>query len=57
MLTEYFDRFRTPTGDEWLMVTAIVEDPKYLNTHFVTSSHFRRDPDQARWNPQPCRAS
>ena len=53
-----FRSLPAPNGDEWLMVTAIVEDPKYLNTRFVTSSHFRREPDgTARWNPQPCRAS
>ncbi|HLF12681.1 MAG TPA: hypothetical protein VJA26_15875 [Gammaproteobacteria bacterium] len=57
VLTEYFDRFRAPNGDEWLMVTAIVEDPKYLNTNYVTSSHFRRDAGGAAWNPQPCRAT
>ena len=34
------------------MVTAIVEDPKYLNTRFVTSSHFKREPDGRDWNPQ-----
>jgi hypothetical protein len=57
VLTEYFDRFRAPNGDEWLMVTAVVEDPKYLNTHYITSSHFRREAGNASWNPQSCRAS
>jgi len=57
VLTEYFDRFRAPNGDEWLMVTAIVADPKYLNASYVTSSHFRREGDGARWDPQPCRAT
>jgi hypothetical protein len=54
VLTEYFDRFQAPNGDEWLMVTSIVDDPKYLRTHFVTSSHFKRETDPAKWNPQPC---
>jgi hypothetical protein len=57
VLTEYVDRFRAPNGDEWLMVTAIVDDPKYLNTRYITSSHFRREQGEARWNPQACRAS
>ena len=57
VLTEYFDRFAAPNGDEWLMVTAIVEDSKYLNTRFVTSSHFMREQGTGHWNPQPCRAS
>jgi hypothetical protein len=38
-------------------VTAIVADPKYLNASYVTSSHFRREADSARWDPQPCRAT
>lgn len=54
-VTEYFDRFAVPTGDEWLVVTTIVEDPTYLSDHFVTSSHFRREPDGSKWNPKPCR--
>ena len=55
-LTEYFDRFKAPNGDEWLMVTAIVDDPIYLNTRFVTSSHFKREPAGGKWNPKPCGA-
>ena len=54
-LTEYYDRFPAPNGDEWLAVTTIVEDPIYLNGPFVTSSHFRREPDNSKWNPQACR--
>jgi len=55
-LTEFFDRF--PAGaDEWLVVTTIVNDPRYLNQEFVTSSHFRREPDATRWAPAPCKPS
>lgn len=54
-LTEYFDRFAAPNGDEWLVVTAIVSDPKYLTQDFVTSSHFKREADGAKWAPAPCK--
>jgi len=54
-LTEYYDRFALPNGDEWLVVTAIVEDPQYLTGRFITSSHFRREKDRSKWNPKPCR--
>ena len=54
-LTEYYDRFPTPGGDQWLVVTTVVADPKYLNQEFVTSSHFRREADGAKWDPTPCR--
>ena len=54
-LTEYFDRFAGPDGSEWLMVTTLVEDPKYLATRFITSSHFRREPRGGKWSPEPCK--
>jgi hypothetical protein len=54
-LTEYYDRFAAPNGDEWLVVTTIVEDPQYLTGRFITSSHFRREKDRSKWNPKPCR--
>jgi hypothetical protein len=43
-MTEYFDRFATPGGDQWMVITTAVTDPKYLNQEFVTSTHFRREP-------------
>ena len=54
-LTEYYDRFGLPTGDEWLVVTTIVADPKYLAQEFVTSTHFRKEPNAAKWDPTPCK--
>lgn len=55
VLTEYVDRFAAPTGDEWLAVTTIVSDPKYLNQDFVTSTHFKREADGAKWDPKVCK--
>jgi hypothetical protein len=56
-ITEYFDRFAAPDGAEWLVVTTIVNDPKFFNQEFVTSSHFKKEPDGSKWSPSPCRAS
>ena len=56
-LTEYFDRFPAPNGDEWLVVTTIVSDPKYLTQDFVTSTHFKKEPNGTKWAPSPCKAS
>jgi hypothetical protein len=56
VLTEYFDRYTGPNGDEWLVVTTIVDDPKYLTQSFVTSSNFKKLPDSSGWNPTPCSA-
>jgi hypothetical protein len=57
-VTEYFDRFPTPDGNEWFVVTTVVHDPMYLRGigDFVTSSQFRREPDNAKWHPKPCKS-
>lgn len=53
LVTEYVDRFAAE-GSDWLTVLTIVEDPKYLNQPFITSTHFRREPDASKWMPMPC---
>jgi hypothetical protein len=53
VVTEYFDRF-TSLGTEWLTVLTIVEDPRYLNQPFITSTHFKQEPDGSKWMPTPC---
>jgi hypothetical protein len=55
-VTEYFDRHKESDGDEWLTVTTLVEDPKYLNQTFITSSHFKKEPDGSKWRPTTCAA-
>ena len=54
-MTEYYDRFGLANGSEWLVVTTAVNDPKYLAQEFVTSTHFRKEPDAAKWDPAPCK--
>jgi hypothetical protein len=54
-VTEYFDRFPAPDKTEWFVVTTAVTDPDYLIGRFVTSTHFRREPDASKWNPRPCK--
>jgi hypothetical protein len=56
-LTEYYDRHNEPNGDQWFTVTTIVDDPKYLQQPFITSTHFKKEPDGAKWRPTPCTAS
>ena len=56
-VTEYYDLFREPNnGPEWFFVTTIVTDPQYLNTPWVTTSHFKKEPDASKWAPTPCAA-
>ena len=54
-ITEYFHRLPAhPNGDEWLHVTTIIEDPKYLTQPFYTSTQFKREADGSKWTPTPC---
>jgi hypothetical protein len=71
VVEEYYDVFAEPggpstslgtgpstslgTGQPWFVVTTIVRDPKYLNTPWVTTSHFKKEADASKWNPTPCR--
>ena len=54
-LTEYFDLSPSP-GGQILVVTSIVDDPRYLLQPFVLSSHFRKEADGSKWDPTPCSA-
>jgi hypothetical protein len=53
-LTEYYDRFAAPNGDQWFTVTTIVDDPVYLATPFVTTTDFKKEADGGRFSPAPC---
>ena len=53
VVTEYFDR-HAAYDTEWFTVTTFVEDPQYLTQPFITSTHFKREPDGIKWNPTPC---
>ena len=54
-VVEYWDRFNAPNGDAWINITTMVDDSQYLNQTFVTSTHFKREPDGSKWAPAPCR--
>jgi hypothetical protein len=56
ILTEYYNVTKEDNGDSWLIVTTVVQDPQYLNGRFFTSSHFKKLPDAAGWQPTPCAA-
>jgi hypothetical protein len=54
MVTEYFDTLMHTNGQEWLVVTTVVDDPVYLQQPFITTTHFKRERDGSRWRPTPC---
>ena len=54
-LTEYFDAWKGSTGD-WFTVMTVVRDPRYLRQPFVTTTDFRKEPNDAKWDPTPCQS-
>jgi hypothetical protein len=54
VLTEYFDTLTHTNGQEWLVVTTVVDDPVYLQQPFITTTHFKREADGSKWRPTPC---
>ena len=55
VLTEYYDAWRDPAG-EWFTVMTVVRDPRYLRQPFVTTTDFKKEPNDAKWDPTPCQA-
>jgi hypothetical protein len=54
VLTEYINKLSGAENDEYLVVTAEVEDPTYLNQPFVRTYQFKKQADSKGWNPMPC---
>ena len=54
VLTEYFNRLTGASGDIYIAVTAMVEDPTYLTQPFVRTYQFKQQADSAGWDPTPC---
>jgi hypothetical protein len=56
VMTENFDVVKEPTGEQWLVVKSVIEDPQYLTRTLIRSTHFRKQADATGWNPTPCSA-
>jgi hypothetical protein len=54
VLTDYINRLTGAENDEYLVVTAEVEDSTYLNQPFVRSYQFKKQADSQGWHPTPC---
>ena len=53
-LTEFWDLNRETNGDQWLVITTLVDDPEFLQEQWVTALHFKKEADGAKWDPTPC---
>lgn len=54
VLTEYINRLTGAQNEEYIVVTAMLDDPAYLNQPFVRSYQFKKQADDKGWNPTPC---
>jgi hypothetical protein len=54
VMTEYFTRISEANGDEYMMVTSMVQDPQYLTQEFIRTLVFKREPNGSRFKPTPC---
>jgi hypothetical protein len=55
-LSEYYEVITQPDGSPLLVVTISTVDPQYLRQTFVITSHFKKEPGAAKWNPTACSA-
>ena len=53
-MTEFWDLYKRPNGEEWLTITTQVEDPLYLRTARLVAPVFKKEADGSKWDPTPC---
>ena len=53
-MTEHWDLYERPNGETWLTITTQVEDPQYLRNPRLIAPLFKKEPDNAKWDPTPC---
>ena len=56
VLTEHWDLYKRPNGEEWLTITTQIEDPQYLSNVRLVAPVFKKEPDGSKWDPTPCSA-
>jgi hypothetical protein len=56
VMTEYYTRTKEENGDSYLIVTSILDDPMYLQQPFITSAHFKLEPNGSKFSPSACEA-
>jgi hypothetical protein len=56
VLTEYLVVLTDDDGVQYLAVTTMLDDPRYLVQPWVRTSQFRKQANATGWNPTPCSA-
>jgi hypothetical protein len=54
VLTEHWDLYQRPNGEQWLTITTQVDDAQYLRTPRLTAPIFKKEPNGTKWDPTPC---
>jgi hypothetical protein len=54
VMTEYWDLNKESDGSQWIEITTLIDDPTYLQEEWVTSLHFKKEPNGSKWDPTPC---
>jgi hypothetical protein len=54
VINEYFVRLVDKTGQEYLAVTTMVDDPQYLQQPYIKTYQYKKQRDASGWNPTPC---
>jgi hypothetical protein len=54
VMTEYWDLYKRPNGEEWLTITTQLDDPQYLRGPRLTAPLFKKEPNGSKWEPTPC---
>lgn len=55
-VTEHWDLYKRPNGEEWLTITTEVNDPQFLTNARLTAPVFKKERDGSKWDPTPCSA-
>jgi hypothetical protein len=54
VVTEHWDIYKRPNGEEYLTITTQVDDPQYLRAARLVAPVFKKEPNGAKWDPTPC---
>ena len=54
VLTEHWDLYKRPNGEQWLTITTQIEDPQYLSNVRLVAPVFKKEPNGNKWDPTAC---
>jgi hypothetical protein len=54
VLTEHWDLYIRPNGEQWLTITTQIEDSRYLSNVRLVAPVFKKEPNGSKWDPTPC---